>query len=581
MKNFMPSTAKELRFGVNPALDAWILHFLGENNIDARINPLENASAEQIGFMVDLQEDQIFAPCSDEMLNRLLSPELRSELLALYKQQWEEVAELSKKYIADSYIQERILCMSRYRYEQAEKSLFLIPSRLKKQLTTIFLTQCGIEDPMIEEKKIANGRAAKFLQSPQTQAYLDACPQVSLALGLRHLRIETYLIEIKRLLVLSTLYHIWEKKGFDFSDISPEILQKGEEDFSETLQPVVSMLSQQKMKILFLPDCSGGLMADIAVIRLLLHYGHSVTLALGEGFYFDKPTFWDIEQDENLEAALAGALLESRSDLSKNELLAIQRQNNFQVISTGIREQLNLYRTNITFARVWKEADLIIAKGEANYRRLILNSHAFTCDILSFYRERSGKQHSFFKPRSVRIRKFSEVQILEKAEEILEGMRQAKIRGERVMFYSAIIGSIPGQTAVAIDILNTFIKYLRSRLEGMYIINPAEYFEQGMDGDDLMFMWENVQRSGLIDVWRFQSTADIERSFELKGQKVPSLWTGKDATFSTGCTKEMHIAIEEQQKHPELQIIGPDPKKFFRRREYGVGKFFDSSIEKI
>ena len=204
-----------------------------------------------------------------------------------------------------------------------------------------------------------------------------------------------------------------------------------------------------------------------------------------------------------------------------------------------------------------------------------------SCDIFSFYRDNNGKQHAFFKPRSARVRKFTEKQILVKSEEIMNEMRAAKMRGERVMFYSAIVGSIPGQTSTASTILNAFVSHLRARLEGMYIINPAEYFEQGMDGDDLMFMWEHVQRSGLIDVWRFQTGADIERSFELMGQKVPSLWTGKDATYSTGCTKEMHIAIEEQQKHPELQIIGPDPKKFFRRREYGVGKFFDSSIEKV
>jgi len=33
-----------------------------------------------------------------------------------------------------------------------------------------------------------------------------------------------------------------------------------------------------------------------------------------------------------------------------------------------------------------------------------------------------------------------------------------------------------------------------------------------------------------------------------------------------------------QRTHPEMQIIGPNPEKFFRRREYGVGKFFDAAI---
>jgi hypothetical protein len=160
----------------------------------------------------------------------------------------------------------------------------------------------------------------------------------------------------------------------------------------------------------------------------------------------------------------------------------------------------------------------------------------------------------------------------------MSAMRKKRSEGELVMFYSAIIGSIPGQLKSAKRVLNTFVRYLRKKLGGALIINPAEHFEQGMDGDDLMYMWEKVQRSGLIDVWRFQTVTDIEKSFELMGEKVPSVWLGKDATFSTGCTKEMHIALEVQKKHPELQIIGPSPEKFFRRREYGVGKYFDAAL---
>ncbi|MFW5735099.1 MAG: hypothetical protein ACOCWR_08575, partial [Oceanidesulfovibrio sp.] len=183
------------------------------------------------------------------------------------------------------------------------------------------------------------------------------------------------------------------------------------------------------------------------------------------------------------------------------------------------------------------------------------------------------------KPKPAEIRKFTESDLNDKADAIIQAMRQAKQNGKQVMFYSAIIGSIPGQTKTAIEVVRTFVDYLRFRLEGAYIINPAEHFEPGMDGDDLMYMWERVQRSGLIDVWRFQSVTDVEKSFELMDRKVPPVWTGKDATFSTGCTKEMKIALEMQRRHPELQIIGPNPERFFRRREYGVGKYFDAGIE--
>ena len=108
-----------------------------------------------------------------------------------------------------------------------------------------------------------------------------------------------------------------------------------------------------------------------------------------------------------------------------------------------------------------------------------------------------------------------------------------------------------------------------------YIINPSEHFEPGMDADDLMYMWEIVQNSGLIDIWRFQSYEDIAQAFRILKRKVPPEWVGKDSTFSTGCTKEMTIALDVQKKHPEMQIIGPAKEKFMRRRDYGIGKMYD------
>ena len=40
----------------------------------------------------------------------------------------------------------------------------------------------------------------------------------------------------------------------------------------------------------------------------------------------------------------------------------------------------------------------------------------------------------------------------------------------------------------------------------------------------------------------------------------------------------LRIALDMQRSHPELQIVGPGPEKFFRRGDYGVGKFFDATI---
>jgi hypothetical protein len=88
-------------------------------------------------------------------------------------------------------------------------------------------------------------------------------------------------------------------------------------------------------------------------------------------------------------------------------------------------------------------------------------------------------------------------------------------------------------------------------------------------------MWEIVQRSGYIDIWRFQTYEDIAHAFSLMNKKVPPEWIGKDATYSTGCTKEIKIALEVQQLHPEMQLIAPPREKFFRRKEYGIGKMYD------
>ena len=176
------------------------------------------------------------------------------------------------------------------------------------------------------------------------------------------------------------------------------------------------------------------------------------------------------------------------------------------------------------------------------------------------------------------MRKYSESDLKAKADSIIRAMHEAKQQGKSVMFYSAIIGSIPGQTKTAVELVDVFTRHLRERLDNVFVLNPAEHFETGMDGDDLMFMWERVQRSGAIDVWRFQTVQYIEESFTLLERKIPPAWSGKDATYSTGCTKEMRIALDVQRKNREMQIIGPEPERFTRRSEYGVGKYFDATI---
>lgn len=572
-------SVQDLRFGQSPGLDAWLLHFLTENELEHSIAPRENASPEQLRFMVFLDENQVFAPCSDRMLRLLLHLDLHSELRAEYDWRWKKVAGLVEEFVPDAYTRERILTLCRHKFRMVEASPIIIPSRMLKRFVTIFLTQSGLTDPHRALRREYNTRAAEVLASRTVDRLLNICPEDAIACHrLSDLRFDLDMIELERLMVMSTMSGFWLEPGYtpDFETLKAETLAV-RDDFRH-LRRAFGQAELRSLKILYLPDDSGGLMFDLLIVRALLRQGHRVTLAIKNGFYFTAPAFWDWESDPALALALEGAHFLAEERITKNDLLKTQREHPFLVISDGTREDLNLYRTSVTFSRAWKEADLVMAKGSAHRRRLIETGQHFTRDVVCFDRDPAGRFRLAFKPRPAEVRKFPETALLGKAEEIIAEMRRAKAAGRSVMFYSAVIGSLPGQTRTAIEVVTAFVAHLRTRLDKTFIINPAEHFEEGMDADDLMYMWEQVQRSGLLDVWRFQSVADIEQSFDLLHRKVPPIWAGKDSTFSTGCTKEMTIALDMQRRTPEMQILGPSPEKFFRRREYGVGKFSDAVL---
>ncbi|GFK92691.1 hypothetical protein NNJEOMEG_00517 [Fundidesulfovibrio magnetotacticus] len=568
----------ELRYGKDPLLDAWLLHFMSENHIEHSIDPLRNASPEQIRFMAALGPDEIYVPCSDAMLGHLLEKHQEPSLMDAYARVWRQVLELIESHCPGEYEKMMILALCDHKYRQAVNAPVLIPSRLLKRLTSIFLAQAGQDDPHRDRKRLMNRRAARFLDSHAMSAALGTCPGLSFHCAtIRDMRFDLDMLEITRLLCLSVWSRVWEEDAFNPSpeQIEQELTRCSS---SEVLRRVLDPGRPKSMKILYLPDSAGGIVFDILAVRALLRMGHRVILALKDGFFFDAPTIWDAEEDPVLVQALAGARILADPRMSKNGLLQAIKENPFLVISDGSRERLNLYKTSVTFARAWKESDLVIAKGEQNHRRIMQTSVKFTRDVVCIRLDSGDDLNAEFKPRPSGLRSFTEPEITAKADAIIARMRAEKASGKTVMFYSAIVGSIPHETDTAIRVLNAFVKHLRARLAGTFIISPAEHFEEGMDADDLMFMWEKVQRSGYINVWRFQTSQDIETAFELMGRTVPPVWAGKDATFSTGCTKEMHIALDVQRAHPEMQLIGPDPEKFFRRREYGVGKFFDAAI---
>ncbi len=582
--NTLPQFANNhaVRLGQNVAFDAWFYNFMIENNFAHHMNPQIIASSEQIAFMVALDDNEVYIPCSDEIFSQLMQSHVRGStfppaLRANYCRAWRIVMRLVRSFEPRREERQRIIAFCRQRFRHFLKTSIQTPHRLMKRMTSLVAAQTGIEDPWLQKRREANKAAYDLFTSAELQRALYAKPKQCLCDDLATIRTRLDACELARLLYLSAASRELVEK-------TPSPLEWETLLENATAHPLMTLLGAEKdgsKTILFLPDAIGGFVFDIVLLQRLAHMGHKIIVAVKSGFYFYCPTIADMEDDPMLQESLNDAAIIHDTRISKNELLRVLRASRIVIVHDGTRERLNLYRTNVTFARAWKEADIILSKGIRNAELLVNSSQLFTRDTVSYWCDADGKYHIKAKARPRFVHKVSHASITERAEHIINQMREAHKAGKTVMFYSCIIGSIPGQESTAIALVRCFVDALRSKLDDTFIINPAEQSADNMDGDDLMYMWEKVQRSGYIHVWRFQTVQDIEDSFALLGRKVPPNWAGKDATFSTGCTKEMRIALDVQKKNTEMQIIGPSMEKFFRRDTYGVGKYFDARLPSV
>lgn len=576
MNGNTPRRMADIRLGNDACFDAWLYNLLIDNNLVHDLNPHIVASPEQLRFMVAGGGDSIYLPCSDAMFSLLCESEMPRQLQKSYNRAWRILVRLVRSLVTDRVRRRALLLFCRYRFRSAIAQHTLLPPRLIKRMTNIVLAQSLCDgDPWRSRRHDLNVLQRKLLNAEPVRAALDSMPVEPLPATLEGARQRLDACSLVRHLFLSA-YTLELESAVPERAFLEKAFRRAEQN-AASLKGYLDELASRPRTILYLCDADGGVILDLAVIRNLLRMQHRVIFAVKDGFFFYAPTLEDMEQDPVLREELKQDHVVHDANLTKNQLLRRLREHRLLVISDGTRERLNLYRVSISFSRAWKEADLILAKGWRSADTLLGTSCEFTRDILCYWHD--GKDlHLALRRHAPGVKKLTEQDVAGHADNIIARMREARMGGRTVMFYSCIIGSIPGETQTAISLARTFVEDLRKRLDNVLIVNPAEHFVEGMDGDDLMFMWERVQRSGFIDVWRFQTFADIEESFRLMGRKVPPIWSGKDATFSTGCTQEMRIALDVQRQNREMQIIGPDPARFTRRGEYGVGKYFDATI---
>jgi len=580
--------------GLDPEMDAWFTAFFIENHLDHFTHPEQAAAPEQVRFTVYTEEDERYYPCSDRMFAAIMSRNESDFIQSKYQEVLERVLKLIDGQIKNQSEKDYLNALIKIKYRHETRDEIMIPSRLEKRLIRIFLNHTQIGDPYIIQKASRNRRVSRMLNSEGFQKALNYFNRADLTdspSSLAELKILVEDLELKRLFSLAVERSLWE---------SDESIAYTEEDFLKMferpltgngIEPLFRFLGIQSpngqsevgtKKILWMADEAGEFVIDLAIINYLTKLGHKIIIVFKGGPLFTKVDFEDAQEDEVLRRELEGALFLEEKNMSKNELVkTLRSDHNIIAISDGTRENLNLLMASITFARTFKEVDGVISRGHDQRRRFFDTRFRFTQDIFNISADDHGAISIYYKPKHPAVIKFSHKDLENKAKKIIDRMVDAKKRGMTVVFYSGIIGSIPGRISTAKKIMSVFIEYLKEQFAMTFIINPSEYFEPGMDADDLMYMWEIVQRSGQIDIWRFQTYDDIVQAFQIMNSKVPPEWVGKDATFSTGCTKEMRIALDIQAKHTEMQIIGPAKEKFMRRSEYGVGKMYDKRLGEI
>jgi uncharacterized protein with ATP-grasp and redox domains len=574
-----------------PEKAAWRTAFFLENHLDYFAFPDQVASPEQIRFMVFLDEYQRFYPCSDRTFQEIMSRNRSPEIQKMYKEVLDKILDMVDDLIEDEKENKYLCELIQFKFQHETRDQLVLPTRLEKRLIHIFLNRTQIVDPWAEEKARRNSLAENVLRSKALNDalnHLDKNELEKIPASLSEVKQTTRQIEFKRLLSLAGEKRLWVSEDGEETTVkeylrifSRPITGNGFERLIKLIgiDRTVSAANLPPRRILWIVNEAGEIVFDLAIIRYLTQLGHKVVISFLEGPRFTHVDVIDAQQDKILASRLEGAYFIQDKQLRKNDLVKIFRQDHdILFLSDGTHEAINLLLVSTTFARVFKEVDAVISRGYRQRKRLFETGYQFTQDIYNIVTEDDGSVCVTFRPHHPSLKKFSHADLEKRAKTIIDQMIAAKKSGMTVVFYSGIIGSIPGKIRIAKKIMTVFIHDLQKQLAKTFIINPSEYYEPGMDADDLMYMWEIVQTSGYINIWRFQSYEDISKAFQLMDKRVPPEWVGKDATFSTGCTKEMRIAQWVQKDYPEMQIIGPAQEKFMRRSEYGVGKMYDQRL---
>jgi len=516
----------------DPSREAWITNFFTENHLAYEAFPNEVASPEQLRFIVYTEPEQLYYPCSDRTYQAIINKKDRELLIMKYMEVWNRITPLIGSIFPRGFKRDFLLNLLEIKFRHDTASLVMLPSRMEKRLLHIFIKVGEIDRPLAFKKEKMNRRIHNLLESKAFWSALNHREGLDIQdeSSLDEINLRINLLKLKRLFSLT--FNI--EKIFTHEDISEDQLRKlmssevsgtGWDHLEHLLRRWTK--EQEWRYMLWHSPMAGSVLIDLEIIKLLVRFGVKVIISVKHAFYYEEITMADMIEDHYLAEHFRNAEIITERYISKKSLLEkLRSDKTIFVIDDGTQERFNPLLASVTYARAFKEVDEVVIRSPKDAWCIANSSFRYTRNILLRNFDHPDEVVIDLRPKHPKAVKFSESYIRSKAEQLIDHLRREKRAGKTIMFYSAIVGSIPGQLETAKRILKVFVDHLRDKHKDLEIINPAEHFEPGMDADDLMYMWEIVQRSGLIDIWRFQSVDDIETAFELMGQKIPPKWIG-------------------------------------------------------
>ncbi|NQT09793.1 MAG: hypothetical protein HQ573_01305, partial [Desulfobacteraceae bacterium] len=371
-----------------PETDAWFTAFFIENHLDYYTYPDHVSTPEQIRFIVFTEEDERYYPCSDRMFEAIMNRNQSEFLQKKYHEILRKILKLIDSQIENKDEKAYLESLIKIKYQHETRDEIMIPSRLEKRLFRIFLNRTQIEDPYICEKALRNSRANKALSSDaliNAMNHGDIDDLKNSLSTLSSIKKILHYLELKRLLSLSVEHSLWKSDkaaGYTQNDYLGFFNRRFSGNGVEPLFDFWGAQDKEKSlskKILWLADEAGEIMVDFAIINYLSNLGHKIIIALKDGPLFTKIDYYDAVEDEMLSGKLKGASFISEKNLGKNELANMLRSDkNIIVVSDGTRENLNFLLASTTFARIFKEVDCVISRGEDQRRRFFDAHFQFT-----------------------------------------------------------------------------------------------------------------------------------------------------------------------------------------------------------